>query len=233
MGKFESSIYSDFLVNASVESTVVSFSNYWKYLKPGTFYPQKFGTLYLKQRPQGFAIFFLDARNNLDLLDFWNLRAAGWRLVPVARQSAENTDLIDYCSEFINEYLDGDTRRDFRIIKSRSVSQEEVQTFQEKVAAVSKEPRNVGVQAWYPRMWDEWARENAGEGVEPVFSRKSSVDISSENTEISFRSLDPEFELFGYTGTPLEAKSYSRKLYQKEVKESLGRSGGTAFVNGE
>ena len=35
------------------------------------------------------CIFLLDATNSLDIMDYWNLRAIGWDIIPIPKQSSQ------------------------------------------------------------------------------------------------------------------------------------------------
>lgn len=45
------------------------------------------------------VLFYLDATKVRDLVDYWNLRAIGWRILPVPKQWAD--DLVEPCREII------------------------------------------------------------------------------------------------------------------------------------
>src|SRR5215470_7033298 len=88
------------------------------------------------------AVFLLDHTNALDLVDFWNLRALGWHVLPIPIKLAGLADARQYTRAFIEHYRVADNTvggiTDPVILKGRSVSQADFDAF------VSSVPRTAG-----------------------------------------------------------------------------------------
>ncbi|QKQ26529.1 hypothetical protein [Candidatus Reidiella endopervernicosa] len=69
----------------------------------------------------------MDAGSSLDVIDYWNLRASGWNVIPIAKQVSDSDSVKSAVREFIEEnnvpyrhnpnMFHGTT-----ILKSRSIS---------------------------------------------------------------------------------------------------------------
>jgi len=83
---------------------------------------------------KGVAIYFVDGRKVEDIVDFWNLRAMGWQVIPVPRQLKDNSHLRELVIEFAKAH-----RRPWRhnpkvcdyasIIRARNCTMEEMQQY--------------------------------------------------------------------------------------------------------
>ena len=106
------------------------------------------------------AVFLMDHKNALDLIDFWNLRALGWHVLPIPLNLAGLADIQRYAGAFVEHYRPADNTlqalTDPVILKGRSIPQPDFDSF---IASI---PRTAGqsltAQAWYPPMWDEFTR---------------------------------------------------------------------------
>lgn len=158
-------------------------------------YPLKAGRNLLESRgadgePQ---IFFMDATSLLDLMDYWNLRATGRRVVPLPIQLADYS--IEKLSAFISEnYTPHRHNKDFMLrstmICSRSRKMDEMEAF---VGRLKIPADSLSLQRWYPRIWNQWAREEAFEGIGVLTAKEDSVTAASSYGRIQFDTLTPEF----------------------------------------
>jgi hypothetical protein len=149
----------------------------------------------------GECVFLMDASNNQDIIDFWNLRAIGWTVLPVAIQSLGFNSTSKIVSDFIEEHS-GVSRHNkelyFRcpILKSRSlddeIEKEFVKTLKIKDEDEAKGSRFV-IQPWYPRVWDEWARDKDGVVCCDLDAGRASHDLDNCNESIKVRTPYPEF----------------------------------------
>lgn len=178
--------------------------NYSDFLNPEVIFPRRLGTAYLEPVSSGSrrddCVFVLDATKAIDIIDYWNLRAVGRHVIPVAIQAMNSAPLRKHVEQFIN-----DNFRPFRynktiyntttLLKSRSITEAQLQAFG---ATLQIEPPaapmwgKFSYQHWYPRIWDEWARSK--DGVEPptVVARTRRMDFS-DDARIDVRTLDPKF----------------------------------------
>lgn len=150
----------------------------------------------------GGCIFFLDASKPIDLIDYWNLRAAGWQMIPVAKQAADHGNVRQLASEFIeNNYFPHKFKPEIyhstALLKSRSVCEDEFLNFFEVLSGlITSDPDKPKLvrQNWYPRIWDRWARE--ADSVKPCRLDAGSTMrdfVVDEDTTVRLRTLDPKF----------------------------------------
>lgn len=202
-GKYEEQLYSDYIDNLGVISKQVDIKNYWCYLSREYFYARRIGAIYLEQRIRGPIIFFMDASKGLDVIDFWNLRAAGWEVLPVAKQSTGEEGLRKECEKLIEKaYWPYRHNKDMyhyaSIIKSRNTAEEEMSEFSKTLNIRKHDAKSrpkFTQQHWYPRIWDEWARQNAREIITPAYSKEKEIELQKGQKELRFKTLNPDFEL--------------------------------------
>jgi hypothetical protein len=119
----------------------VTAANLYDALRPGVANPQSIATAEIHGTTRGWrdtlTLFYMDGGSALDVLDFWNLRALGWPVLPVPRQWAE--DLRAACEGLIAETYrplrgNPDLMLHATVQASRSVDREEVETFVRSLA---------------------------------------------------------------------------------------------------
>lgn len=161
------------------------------------------------------ALFFMDAKETIDLIDFWNLRAVGRYVRPVPRQWADK--LLPACSRFVTEnyvpdYFNKDYMHRTTLIRSRSVSEEECLDFIGQLDTPAKDA--ISYQRWYPRMWEPWAI-----GPDHVTRCNLAADeadhaVSIEDGHVPLTSLCPTFaDRYRGNGTPRWANVLRIKDY--------------------
>jgi hypothetical protein len=190
------------------DRVTVEPSNLLKLFIENKFYPLRIGFAGIDIQRSGWrvdpALFYMDSTSILDIIDFWNLRAIGWQVLPLPRQWAN--DLIEDCSKFIahnyvpyrhnKEMMHGTT-----IVCSRSSSFEEMQRFAKNLKNPGQ--RALSLQHWYPRMWDEWARDKDHVLRCDLVAKESATDLTVSDERIHFRDLSPDFvDRFGGRGSP-------------------------------
>jgi hypothetical protein len=190
-------------------------------------------------------VFFLDATKIEDIVDFWNLRALGKPVIPVPKQLTSNPQLNEYVIGFVKE-----RRRHWphnpkvcdraSFVRARSCSMEDMQTYATSLK-IEREPDDpssdgfVSLQHWYPRVWDEWARDKDGAAPDDLYAEASeSVDIGETN-ELQFRipSVLPSFaQPHGYHGEPRCANEISFRFFGKReyLAEVFPKAAGKNFV---
>ncbi len=140
------------------------------------------------------SIFFMDATSWLDIIDYWNLRAVGRDVLPLPKQYADH--YIDLCNEIIKRnfvpYRQNEKmmhRTNF--ICSRSSTTKEMMAFSNRLT--SSEQGAISLQRWYPRMWDEWARD--ADHVErcSVTAKEESEEALLDGYYLRFKDVSPEF----------------------------------------
>src|SRR6267378_1483769 len=189
------------------------------------------------------ALYFLDATNVEDIVDFWNLRALGKQVLPIPKQLQDDPGLKDIVIGFLKHH-----RRPWRhnpkvceypsIIRGRSRTMGEMEEYA-KTLVITKEPDEpsdspfLSLQHWYPRIWDEWARDKDGAVPADIYGKtEGTVDLDSKKLQIHFKPLLPEFaHKYGYHGEPRCANEISFRLYGSEdyLAEVFPKSSGEQF----
>lgn len=117
----------------------ISIQGFYKYLGPNFLFPRRISMWKIKADRQdtfheGQCVFLLDATKPLDVIDYWNLRAIGWDIVPVPIQLVAKKELRKIAEKFVEEnyfpyrYTDTMYHR-ATILKGRNVSRQRVSQF--------------------------------------------------------------------------------------------------------
>lgn len=167
--------------------------------------PLRLGAQGLRVMPRGwrrdFTIFLLDETRLSDLIDYWNLRALGWPVVPVPTQW--QNEAVEPCRRQVQAVyrpLRGNPQimNTTTLLLSRTVTNAEGLSFAKATSAPTDpahQPQpSVSLQQWYPRIWDKWAREKDGCERPEVVAEEDEVECQLEGANaIRFKSLDPPF----------------------------------------
>jgi hypothetical protein len=181
--------------------------------------------LRIKSYIDGQCIFLMDANNTLDVIDYWNLRAVGWKVIPIAKQistlgtaKALTLDFIE--KNFIPYRHNPKMFYKTTILKSRNISESELKDFTSSLNIPkheSIEQFKYSIQNWYPRMWDNWARESDGVEACKLEVKEKQHDLQTIPNHISLKTIDPEFaSRFGGHGTCRFANEISLRIYGEE-----------------
>ena len=217
-----------------------SASNYTELLNPQKLFLRRMTQFYLESTPslRGWkqCIFLLDATNSLDVMDYWNLRAIGWNVIPVPKQFTrfEKTKrlILDFIeANYVPHHSNPEIYHHTTILKSRSISEDEYQHFRDSLDIpisdeTNRRPKVMG-QFWYPPMWDEWARENQAECCD-LEAETDEHDISTNQEMVRFKTLDPKFiSRFGGYGKSRFVNEIKLRLYdEKELFAEVIPEGG-------
>ncbi len=225
LDSYEKDLYEDYLSDIEIIENDVDITNYWEYLSPKYYYSRRIGRTYLEQRPTNSVLFYLDATNTLDVIDYWNLRAAGWKVYPVAKQAEEENGLYTMCEKVIEmahrpHRNNKNIYHHTNIIKSRSTTKKEMSDFNKKINInkhdIQTKPK-VSLQHWYPRIWDEWVRQYIQGTITTVYSKEKEIELQKDQTEFKFKSPSPGFDLHHVdTGNPRFALELDSRVYGSE-----------------
>jgi hypothetical protein len=148
-------------------------------------------------------VFFMDATRVGDVVDFWNLRALGKQVLPIPKQLADDRHLRSIASDFVNQaqwpYRDNPKIWNFAsFIRSRHVTMHDIQAYSQtlsikRVADGGQMPYSL--RPWYPRIWDESARDEGGADPADLISEEKSVEITETKERVQFQTLLPKFAL--------------------------------------
>ena len=233
---------------SSLHRHAVKLENYTELLELHEIFPRRLNTWGLEHRPvQESLLFICDATSSLDVIDYWNLRAAGNQVVPIPIQSAESHGCKELARNVISEgYRPRRHQPDWfhrvTVQRSRAVSEKVVEDFcfslQLPLGKVRSEPKYL-IRHWYPRIWDSWARENTQEKIQLPYSHEIDLPITEGETRMELRAQQPTVKRFGeYTGKPKFANDFSFRFYgskepmaevlpygSRELSTAIGRTG--------
>ena len=147
-------------------------------------------------------LLLIDASKPIDVIEYWNLRALGWNVLPVPVQGIEEPSFLARLRETIVQYSEDRTKKKIRpattILSTQSLPREYIDELRDKIfdeehsELVASD--HIVTQHWYPRIWDAWDREHNG-GI-PCSTRtdQSEVDIVvDEDGWFSVPYLAPKF----------------------------------------
>ena len=204
-----------------------STANYIELLESSKIFLRRMTRLYLTHRGNyEMCVYFLDSTEPIDIIDYWNLRAVGWNVLAVPKQFSQEDTVQECVQGVIEENYDQPRAnnkfyRPITLLKSRSVSEDELKQFADSFdSSLSDLPdKDKGpkyfFQTTYPRMWDEWARGYDHVECCEIESDTAEHDISTNETMIRVKTLDPEFfrHLFFGVGKPRFVNEFNLRLY--------------------
>lgn len=144
--------------------------------------------------PRRTAYLVIDPISFIDLVDYWNLRAFGWNVLPIP------IPWVERMAKVVSEMLDREHKpsRPLRndvtsghVMKGRSVASDAFHGFVRSLTAPSD---RLVVQTRVPRYWrrDCWDSDHA---ERPELSaREEDVEVEARDGRIAFPALAPEFD---------------------------------------
>lgn len=127
------------------------------------------------------TLYFLNPSDNLDIIDYWNLRALGWELIPIP---VKKKDIVSYQNEII-EFLKSKAqlKNNFNTIDvliSKNIEDKPILDYLNLIIQREKLEVIVLHQHWFPRFWEE---SNEILEADFVFSPKIYFDSKNEYLE--------------------------------------------------
>lgn len=171
------------------------------------------------------CVFFMDARKTEDIVDFWNLRALGRKVLPLPKQLEADPSLKEIIISFLRLH-----RRPWphnprvcdhaSFIRSRNRTMEDMQQCA-ALYRIDRDPNDpsdspfYSLQHWYPRIWNEWARDKDGATPADVYGDEESVEIAeTSERKIVFTPILPKFaEKYCHHNEPRCANEIALRLY--------------------
>jgi hypothetical protein len=171
------------------------------------------------------AVFYFDHDSALDVIDFWNLRAVGWDVMPMPRAVGCSPNAVAAGRNFIKDHEgnDGENPHYFHhvtIIKGRSLREPEHEAF---INSLREHPsQRMTCQFWYPRLWDEFTHDRGHLSCSQLVAGTRSVEIRDDDTSSRLDALAPSFMGKGYRSGPSFANDvaiqrYGLKEFRTEV----------------
>ena len=216
-------------------------------LKGNVFFPRRITQYDLNfYKRSGFrndeCVFFMDFTNNLDLIDYWNLRALGRHVIPMPIQFKDEQSLRKIVTNFVRA-----SRRPLRhnpkiynnasFICSRNSTMEDMQAYATSLN-IKVDPKDpvqeafYSLQHWYPRIWNDWARNKDGAEADDIYHEEKDIDLSEIEDKVHIRFIHPEFTepYFGGDGAKI-ANEITFRLYgaNKLFAQVFPKSSGEHF----
>ncbi len=186
-------------------------------------FPTRLNCLFLNRPSREAQIYVCDGASSQDVVDYWNLRAAGYSVLPMPIQIIDEDAARRMACEFVennhmpHEYIPGMYRR-IVVQLSRSVPENaaaKLLHFLKTANVIAKREREPEfmLRSWYPRLWDAFAREQAFEGISFPYAEEQERQISGE-TGLELRSQDPAFAIAEkFSMYPKFANEFSFRFY--------------------
>ena len=195
----------DYLPYFEHAAPTCDIGNYADLLTPQNMFLRRFTAYEVNQGSYSLnGIFYLDAGNFLDIVDYWNLRALGANILPIAKQAKTNEEIKNYALAFIKDHYKPEkypATYHATVFHSHSSSYEESHEFVESLGISAHAPvqeAEVGF-SYLPPM-GEWGFENY---IKPIIRTpvvKEASFSSVETTNIAVKLVSPEF--VHYPGVP-------------------------------
>lgn len=186
----------------NVSEPACSIETYGDLLGPEYLFARRLTVADVDYHPREATVYCMDATDPLDIIDYWNLRAAGYYVVPAPKQAFAVPALKDMVKRFVEDNYrphrhnpDYYYHTTFQI--GRAVSQADVETFVKDLGIPPPEkPQSskLSIRWWYPRLWDRWARLETDERVSMFFSDEREVTIKDDEGSVDLHVLGPSFE---------------------------------------
>lgn len=147
------------------------------------------------------AIFVLDSLSFIDVLDYINLKAAGYTVLPILRSSLNSDQAKKICLEFIDDeaWVHRDNPHatyDVTMLKSRSVTQKELEAFYRFVEPPSFEGQEISkcfMRFDFPDFWSRWHQEKGHVGCATVTACKKENAAITNERHIRLKVIAPSF----------------------------------------
>lgn len=177
----------------------ISVRNFETFLEGKYLFPRRVGLREIDYNPRDACIYCLDATKSIDIIDFWNLRAAGGYVIPAPKQAFSSAALRAWVKEFVESNY-SEEHRSFRHTTfqvGRTLREADVKQF---IAAIGVSPPEdptkdfkCATRTWYPRLWDKWARENTNERSVSFYAGDSETSFSGDGGRVDLKTLTPAF----------------------------------------
>ena len=133
----------------------------------------------------GEGIYFLDETRMNEIINYWNLRALGWSIIPIPISQLNNAYFSDFLERFIRLQLR--KSENFTIVSyliSSAANSSDKQNIEEKLKQVQNTINgnlSFGFQGWFPRFWDH---ERSILEADKVLCSKNEINSSYSHVEV-------------------------------------------------
>ncbi|WP_317897841.1 hypothetical protein [Aurantibacillus circumpalustris] len=206
--KVEKSFWTSFSKLLDAKKEVVSTSNFGKFLTRSDLFLRRLSFLYIKNdfkinREESQCILFVDSKNALDVITYWNLRALGWRIIPIPKQSYRSQETKELIVKFIEEHYEvfsanPNVFRTAKVIKAPGVEKHEFDTFIKYLKEIVNPSLNLSspkflVQALIPRMWLKWSHTSDFIHNIDLMADEKRTELTVQKERIEVEVLAPKF----------------------------------------
>ena len=173
-------------------------------------FPLRVGAYKLVTRTRGWspdpALFYMDESEPYDIIEYWNLRALGWRIRPLPRLLAPK--LKAFSEKFIVESHQpypppSNACHDASFLCSRSCAFDEMQKY--VIALERPSSCHVSTDWRVPRLWEEWGRHADHAEPQVVEFKTESQETSSWGNSLAVATVVPQFVQDHIFDTPRHA----------------------------
>jgi hypothetical protein len=236
--------YSDISGIRNIEPDLVNFVDL---LQPNCIFSRRVSQWSIAHAPlRQPTIFLCDIKSQLDIIDYWNLRAAGYYVIPIPIQRSGNINVKQFVIDFIDKNYRPYKHNPAMFYQttvqvSRSVSADVAMAFCTSLnvpGAVPATSMKYALRSWYPRFWDAWTREHTDENVAFPYSHEIEQRLTSDDL-LELRAINPKFRLGRhFSGKAKFANEFRFRFYtpkepmaevipegSKELSSALGRYG--------
>lgn len=236
-------ISKDYKKALDIETIKIDTSKIKDLLKGNILFPRRVTKYNLRAfKRSGFrkeaCVFFMNADKNGDIIDYWNLRALGRQVIPLPKQLKDNQELKDIVISFLKS-----SRRPWKhkpevydlatFIRSRNVTMKEMEDYAKSLGINKPNKHYYALQHWYPRIWNEWARDKDAAEPDDVFGEEKTIEYSDVKRRIQFKTILPKF-IFKHVGhgKPRCANEISFRFYGTDevLAQALPKSNGENFI---
>jgi hypothetical protein len=192
--------YSQHLTARQAKYTV---HDYAELLNPKLVFPrrityQQIDSIPSRRSSHHSVVFLLDASSHLDVIDYWNLKALGKEVIPVAIQARGSAALDSLIKRFVvdNYYpdrLNPKIYHEAMVIGSRSINDRELEKY---ILHLNQSIELRSKFVWsehYPAIWKKWYRENSDGYSDEIMVDDVDYHVSNFKDPIMLKTLDPKF----------------------------------------
>jgi len=202
-----SEIRKHYSTHLEINHPFVNVADFKSLMSPDTLFPRRLTAVNLETHGNNFSrrdqcIFFMDAENLADVVDFWNLRATGRQVIPAPKQFTNEDSIKNYVKFFAIEsqhvvHGGNDWAEVATFLCSHGCEFVDMERFANSLdipeIIVDGRASKYSLQHWYPRIWDEWARDHDGGVYDHYAKDESEVHLDSESMEVRIDPLIPIF----------------------------------------
>lgn len=183
-------------------------SSHIHHLSPRNLFPIRMTTLKLSWRQSsplvyGNRVFVMDPKSYVDLIDFWNLRALGWRIIPAPVTLLKDEEYLQVHADLIERHYQrsaakGRTDSSTQVLKSRTIDETEYSKFVKSLPiTMPSNPRQwrITQKSHFPRVWSRWARPYDDVSVCKIECARDEREVTESAIGFRYTPLKPHFEV--------------------------------------